>query len=53
MSIESGQINIWLGKTLKSAIDKQYEKEKNVNPLLAYGTYLKHLMVKGLKSGKH
>jgi hypothetical protein len=53
MSIESGQINIWLGKTLKSEIDKHYEKEKKINPLLAYGTYLKHLIYKGLKSGKH
>ena len=42
-------ISIWLGDILKSEIDKQYGKELKEDKLVKYGTFVKRLIVRGIK----
>jgi hypothetical protein len=49
MSIKNGHINLKLGDLLSSAIDKKWQKEKEKEPDLKHGSFVKRILWKGLK----
>jgi hypothetical protein len=49
MSIKNGHVNLHLGDNLSYAITKQWLKEKEKEPDLKHGSFVKRLIWRGLK----